>query len=247
MFKKTSMTDRTKKQQNINNHNLVSLSTEHVQWIIEGDWELKNRLAFEQTRYFLPCNLFRASDTVANFGPPGKDFPSRARWLLYKKDGVSTQEDPVAWAEAHMKEQSFAIYEMMIGQHPNSQIPPTLEELSLLISSVFLAKRPDLIFLYTNTPAVQSLFQFIPKERVYDVWSPHNSPFSANAVGTGSYYQKLLISSSTWFEQSFAQADRTTLSYLDTRYLRKRMQQEKAPRKGLIDRLLMGLKKKQGH
>ena len=98
-----------------------------------------------------------------------------------------------------MKEQSFAIYEMMIGQHPNSQIPPTLEELSLLISSVFLAKRPDLIFLYTNTPAVQSLFQFIPKERVYDVWSPHNSPFSANAVGIRSqYYQKLLISSSTW-------------------------------------------------
>lgn len=245
MPRKTGLASLNKKQEKSNITKLVSVGNQDFFWKIDRDWSQENLFSYDKARYNLPSNLFRAPYFLMRFLGPQATSRVAAKWLLFDlKSKKPTEEGPIAWAEAIAVEQHFSTYEVTIGSLNSKTNLLPRKGLSMLLTSIFLTDRPDLIALFPKNPGRIEGFETIKWNITSRIWTPYIKPFLGPELAAGSSQEKFITSDSNWFDQLFAQEDREDLSYLETRTKRQDLLRKGRKRKGFLKRLFERRKKK---
>lgn len=193
----------------------VSVSTKDFRWLHSEGWDggpLTKYFAANHTR--LPLLIFTAPSYVRSRAP---ELQVLGRWILTK----TNSEEPLAWIEAQVITKSFVEVWFFIGCRTDEKwdlLDLHQQQLSLLISSVLISSKADMIyFTFVQEADRQGLLKAMSEEwgELLSVLSPVRG--SLGCVLNPEPLRTISIrkcSRAEWQSTSLWKRDRETLSYL---------------------------------
>lgn len=212
----------------------VSLSTNNFRWLHSSAWTDLDISFFSEHRCFRPEQLFRPLSNSSDSRKLPVFFSEK--WTLSRFRNLDA---PLCWAEYQFYSgkflKSYLFYDFTVVENKEF----VEETLSLLISSIFIIYKPDILYLMPPAPAGEAPID------LFKGWGERKEVFSSKGLDwissqhdTIGKFDYLHLTPTLWWTTEHGIRDKKTLAYLSLRHNYREQKIRPTPRKkGLFTRL----------